>query len=202
MSAARSRPAAALLALLLSACAAVSAPVPPPARPVAAAPVAVLLPADKAIPPAQQAGAIAALDAALKSRLSSLPLSDAWRRIGGGVQPPRLVIEADRAFEAGTAQLRPALLLPLAEAAAASRVGGAWVLHAIGRAPTAAEADLAERRAASVIAYLGTQGIAASRLRAETRSGTARQIELHFEPIVEGREAQAWMPPAGSGPAR
>lgn len=191
-----------LLTALLSACAATPVAAPVAAAQPAPAPVlAVALPVGVAIPPARQAGAIAALDAAMKTRLSALPLSDAWRRIGGGGQPPRLVIEADRAFEAGSAQLRPALLLPLAETAAASRAGGAWVLHAVGRAPTAADADLAERRAASVIAYLGTQGIVASRLRAETRSGTGRQIEVHLVPIVEGSEAQAWMPP-GSGPVR
>lgn len=169
---------------------------------MSAAPVEMAPPAVSAIPIAGEAATVTALDAALKQRLGRLPLSDAYRRVGGDGQPPRLLIDADRAFEVGSAQLKPALLLPLAEAAAASRDSGAWVLHAIGRARDAAEADLAERRAASVIAYLGSQGIPGGRLRSETRSGGVSQIELHFAPILDGHEARAWMPPArGDGPA-
>ena len=181
-----------LLAIALPGCA---APVvrPPPA-PAVPAPVPVLaVPAAERIPAGQRSAAIAGLEAALKA---ALPSTDTLRLVAGTGQPPSLVIDADRAFEVDSGQLKPALLLPLADAAAASRAGGAWVLHVVGRAPAATDADLAERRAAAVRAYLGSRGIAEGRLRAEVRSGPARRVEVHFSPVVQGSEAQAWMPPA------
>lgn len=149
-----------------------------------------------AIPEPQLAAVIAAFDTRLKSQLAALPLSSAYRMVGGDGQPARLILDADRAFEVGNAQLIPELLLPLADTVEASRVAGAWVVHVIGVASTADEADLAERRAASVLAYLGSKGIAGGRLRSETRRGAAHSLELQFVPIVQGREAQAWMAPA------
>ena len=113
-----------LAAALLAGCAAPAArPAPVPA--VAVAVPAVKVPAAAAIPAAQRAAAVAALDLDLKARLGRLPLSDALRRIAGdGVQPPQLRLDADRAFEVGSGQLKPALLLPLAEAAGGSSSAG------------------------------------------------------------------------------
>ena len=151
-----------------------------------------------AIPEAQLPAAIASFDAALKAKLAVLPLSSAYRMVSGGGQPARLILDADRAFEVGNAQLKPELLLPLADTVDASKVAGAWVIHVIGVASTADEAeqvDLAERRAASVLAYLGGKGIAGGRLRSETRRGSAHSLELQCVPIVKGREARAWMAP-------
>lgn len=148
-----------------------------------------------AIPEAQLPLAIAAFDATLKANLAQLPLSPAYRMLSGGGQPTRLILDADRAFEVGNAQLKPELLLPLADTVDASRVAGAWVVHVIGVASTADEADLAERRAASVLAYLGSKGVSGGRLRSETRRGSTHSLELQFVPIVQGREARAWMAP-------
>lgn len=148
-----------------------------------------------AIPEAQLSAVIAGFDGTLKAKLAALPLSSAFRMVSGGGQPARLILDADRAFEVGNAQLKPELLLPLADTVDASRVAGAWVIHVIGVASTADEADLAERRAASVLAYLGGKGIAGGRLRSETRRGSAHTLELQFVPIVQGREARAWMAP-------
>lgn len=177
--------------------AAVAATPPLPNAPVLAFAVA------DAIPEAQAAAVVADFDAALKAKLSALPLSSAYRVVSGGGQAARMILDADRAFEADNAQLKAELLLPLADAVAASRSGGAWVVHVIGRAPTAADSDLAERRAVSVLAYLGGQGVAGGRLRSETRSGgSTRSLELLFVPIIQNREARAWMAPESAAAAR
>jgi outer membrane protein OmpA-like peptidoglycan-associated protein len=190
----RARCAAAVAAglLLLAGCA--SDPAPPAAAPgaLSGGPLAI---AD-AIPEAQQVAVIAGFDAELKARLAALPLSPAYRLVSsGGSQPSRLILEPDRAFEFGSAQLKPELLLPLADTVEATGLGGAWVVHVIAIAATADEADLAERRSASVLAYLASQGLRGGRLRAETRSGGAASLEVQFVPIIQGREARAWMPP-------
>lgn len=169
-------------------------PQAPPAVATATGPT-LAFPVADAIPEAQRVTVIAGFDAALKSKLAQLPLSSAFRMVSGDGQPARLILDADHAFEVGNAQLKPELLLPLADTVEASRIGGAWVVHVIGVASSAAEADLAERRAASVLAYLAGKGVAGGRLRSETRRGHAHSLELQFVPIVQGREAQAWMAP-------
>lgn len=163
---------------------------------VAAAAAALAVPIAGAVAEARLAAVIAAFDAALKAKLAALPLSPAYRLVSAGGQPARLLVDADHAFEVGNAQLKPELLLPLADAVEASRIGGAWVIHVIGLAASRDDVDLAERRAASVLAYLASKGLSGGRLRAETRSGGSARLELQFVPIVEGREAQAWMAPA------
>ncbi|MBA4286921.1 MAG: hypothetical protein C0434_15465 [Xanthomonadaceae bacterium] len=167
-----------------------------------AAEAALAVPIAGAVPEAQLAAVIAGFDAALKAKLAALPLSPAYRLVSGGGQPSRLILDAERAFEVGNAQLKPEMLLPLADAVEASRVGGAWVVHVIGVAATRDDGDLAERRAASVRAYLAGKGLSGGRLRAESRSGSGRSLELQFVPIVEGREARAWMAPAAISSAR
>jgi len=193
--------AATALALLLALGGCASDPVVE-AAPTAPAGAALAIAIADAVPPARLSAVIADFDAALKAKLALLPLSSAYRLVGGDGAPVRLLLDVDRAFEVGNAQMKPELLLPLADVADVGRATGAWVIHVIGTASTSDEAELAERRAASVLAYLASRGFSAGRLRSETRSGRGHGVDLHFVPIVEGREAQAWMPPAALGARR
>ena len=189
------------LALLLALGGCASDPVVE-AAPTAPAGAALAVAIADAVPPARLSAVIADFDAALKAKLALLPLSSAYRLVGGDGAPVRLLLDADRAFEVGNAQMKPELLLPLADVADVGRATGAWVIHVIGTASTSDEAELAERRAASVLAYLASRGFSAGRLRSETRSGRGHGVDLQFVPIVEGREAQAWMSPAALGARR
>lgn len=158
-----------------------------------------------ALPQAQLPAVLAAFNGALKAKLGGV--SGFWRLQPERDRPMRVVLDAERAFETGSAQLRPELLLPLSEIATATRGGGsasagasagAWVIHVIGHAERAEDASLSERRATAIAAYLAEQEVPGGRLRAETRSeknGAGHRIELVFAAIVEGRELRAWMPP-------
>lgn len=154
-----------------------------------------------ALPQAQLPAVLAAFNGALKAALGGA--SDIWRLQLERDRPTRVVLDAERAFETGSAQLRPELLLPLSEIATATRGGsgtaaGAWVIHVIGHAERAEDASLTERRATAIASYLAEQEVPGGRLRAETRSeknGAGHRIELVFAAIVEGRESRAWMPP-------
>lgn len=153
-----------------------------------------------ALPPAQLPAVLAAFNGALKATLGET--SGIWRLQPERDRPTRVVFDADRAFETGSAQLRPELLLPLSELAKAARAGnataGPWVIHVIGHAERAEDASLSERRATAIASYLAEQDVPGGRLRAETRSeknGAGHRIELVFATIVQGRESRAWMPP-------
>ncbi|MDP3295131.1 MAG: hypothetical protein Q8M37_10405 [Nevskia sp.] len=158
-----------------------------------------------ALPQAQLPAVLAAFNGAVKTTLGEA--SGIWRLQPERDRPTRVVLDAERAFETGSAQLRPELLLPLSEIATATRGGsgagagasaGAWVIHVIGHAERAEDTSLTERRATAIAAYLAEQGVPGGRLRAETRSeknGAGHRIELVFAAIVEGRELRAWMPP-------
>lgn len=194
------RSAAAVAVLGLAACAGA-----PPAPVADDAEGADTLPAAFAVagsvPPAQLPATLTAFDARLKAALADAAgrPSGIWRLQPERAHASRVILDADRAFEAGNAQLRPELLLPLSGIAEASR-DGAWVIHVIGHADRAEDRSLAERRAASVASYLGRQGLSGGRLRAEARSepdGGGHRLELVFSAIVEGRELRAWMPPTG-----
>lgn len=152
-----------------------------------------------AISEAQSAAVISAFNAALAGKLAGCKA--ACKLLTAKDRPTRVLLDADLAFEVGSAQLRPELLLPLADAVVASRSAGAWVIHVIGHSDAEADAGLAERRATAVAAYLSGQGVAGGRLRAEgraARDGATRRVELVFAPIIEGREVRAWMPPEGA----
>lgn len=163
-----------------------------------------------ALPQAQYAATLAAFNGALKAVLGAPSAS--WRLQPERDRPTRVVLDADRAFEAGSSQLRPELLLPLSAIAAATRGGGnapgssgAWVVHVIGHAERSEDAGLAERRALAIASYLAGQDLPGGRLRAETRSdrsGDGHRIELVFAAIVEGRELRAWMPPGAVAAGR
>lgn len=153
-----------------------------------------------ALPPAQFPAVLAAFNGALKGTLGET--SGIWRLQPERDRPTRVVLDAERAFETGSAQLRPELLLPLSEIAKAARGGnanaGPWVIHVIGHVERAEDASLSERRATAIASYLAEQDVPGGRLRAETRSeknGAGHRIELVFAAIVEGRESRAWMPP-------
>ncbi len=153
-----------------------------------------------ALPQAQLAAVLATFNAELKATLGAS--SGSWRLVPERDRATRVVFDADRAFETGSAQLRPELLLPLSEIARAARGGnvsaGPWVIHVIGHAERTEDLGLSERRATAIASYLAEQDVPGGRLRAETRSdknGAGHRIELVFAAIVEGRESRAWMPP-------
>lgn len=187
---------------LLAGCA--SQPVPV-AVPDAAAEAAVLggsAPVVGAIPVDQVAIRVDALQANLAQRLPAERGSGVIgvsRRADGA---PRLLLDTAQSFEVGSAQLRAGMLLRLADCATAVSGAGAFVVHVIGLNEPGSKADgetLGERRAVAVLSYLRARGLPASRLRAEGRAAAdaaaAQRLELVFEPIVQGREVRAWMPP-------
>jgi outer membrane protein OmpA-like peptidoglycan-associated protein len=108
-----------------------------------------------------------------------------------------LNLPAEAFFEQGNAQLKVTALKPLAEIAAAVIARGASVVHVVGLAPEERKLDLAERRAASVAAYLMNNGIEPARLRHESRAGSyyGDTVTVVLKPVVLGREKDAWTPP-------
>lgn len=204
----RASRAAVALSLLLAACA---GRVPPPAQPLPPEPVVVVTaakpvappavaipayPVSDAIPEAQASAVLDALQADLARRLQARANASASvTRSSAGA--PLVALFADSTFEVESAQMRAPTLLLLADCAYAAHAAGAFVVHVLGYAGTAEDADLAERRAATITSYLISQGLPASRVRTEARvtAGTPRRIEIVFEPIVAGREVRAWMPP-------
>jgi outer membrane protein OmpA-like peptidoglycan-associated protein len=144
---------------------------------------------------AQAPAAMRALREALAAALTGLPVQA--REAGG--DDVALVVEADASFEPQTAQLRTEALQIYAAIAASTKAQPAVVLHVVGFGDAEEGIEpsdsLGARRAASVEEELLRHGLFAGRLRAEGRSGPAR-IELRFKPVVQGREADAWMPPA------
>lgn len=135
-------------------------------------------------------------------------------QLSRGAEPSlRLRLGADESFEAGSAQLQAAALLLYAEVGAVLR-GAPAVTHVLVHGDTA-EADAATgitaRRAASVQSYLLAQSIPGTLLRAEGRgarepatvesdaAAVNRRVELVVKPIIAGREAEAWQPPAPTG---
>lgn len=122
----------------------------------------------------------------------------------------RVRLGADESFEARTAQLQPAALLLYSEIAKVLQTAPESVTHVLVYGADAAgngATGLCARRAASVQSYLVTRNLPATRLRAEGRdarepvntevsSAANRRVELVIRPVVAGREAEAWMPPA------
>ncbi len=181
----------------------------PIAAPAAPAVVSRATPVAGAIPAGQASAAVDALNAELVRRLRPDANQAALRiaRLPDGAL--RVILAADVTFEVDSAQMRAETLERIADCAAAAQAPGAFVVHVLGEAaaPGSDDVGLAERRASSVAAYLLSRGLAPSRVRIEgRRSGVpaggvaTRALELVFEPIVEGREVRAWMPPVIAAP--
>lgn len=130
----------------------------------------------------------------------------AFSRDGGAL---RLRVGADATFGADSAQLEVgALELYAALAQVLARRPGT-VAHILVHGEVASAelaSDLTARRAASLRAYFAARGVPETRLRAEGRgsaqrltpdgSSANRRVEFVLKPIVAGRQAEAWAPPA------
>ena len=138
-------------------------------------------------------------------------LEDALGDLGGWHAPVPLKLSREgeslklrfgeaESFAAGSAELKPAALAAYAGLARVLAARGGTVAHirVLGDVAPEPSIGLAARRAASVQAYLAARGVPGTRLRAEGResapSGAA--VEVLLKPIVAGREAEAWAPPA------
>ena len=111
-------------------------------------------------------------------------------------------------FEPNSGELRPEALDAYSVIASVLRQYDKSVIHVIGYASNsqddAAAQDLSARQAASVAAYLEAQDVARSRLRYESRASLTGQpqgttLDLVIVPVIQGQEAQAWMPPLVQG---
>lgn len=189
-------PAAAVVALL-AACGSAPVEQPPPAPAFDAATAA-------AVPPPQladfehrlQAGLRPLVAAAAKPWLQAVDRSDgapAW-------------YFGDDAFRGDSGELDAAALLPLQALVQRVSQGCPCVVHVIGERvgdTTLPSSDIGERRAAAMAAVLGRFGLAPGRLRYESRlvAGRAGGVNLVVQPLVEGSEPNAWVPPALSGEA-
>lgn len=125
-------------------------------------------------------------------------------QIGGHALEPRvadgqLVAELSESalFEQGNAQVRTEGLKALAEISEDIGARGGCVVHVITFAALDADADLAERRAASIADDFTHHSIAPSRVRFEARVDDKRgdRALIVLRPVIIGREAPAWTPP-------
>ncbi len=113
-----------------------------------------------------------------------------------------LRMAAADSFEAGSAQLQLAALARYAQIADVLKAFPGSVVHVLVYGDSVEPGDVAlgigARRAASILDYLAHRGVPLTRLRAEGRgaAGAGEWIELVLRPVVQGREAQAWTPPA------
>lgn len=141
------------------------------------------------------------------ARLEERQSADEWavparlqRRPDGSVA---VRLDAGQSFEPGSGQLRASALGTYASIASALRDNASVVVHVLvveAAPPPAGPADaLSARRADSLLEYFERRGLAATRLRAEGRSGMQHgAIELIVKPVVQGRESEAWLAPAGA----
>lgn len=189
------------LALLLAGCAKLTSTLPPPGAPASYVGAQPGVLAVEALEPQ-----LTALQDELAGRIAghSWPVPVQLSRAGEVI---RLRLGADESFGAGSAQLRPAALGLYAEFAGILNAQPGLVAHVVVHGAETAEdlsTDLSARRAAAVQSYLQFCGVPGTRLRAEGRGaqqpltpdGAVPRIELVLQPIVAGREAQAWVPPA------
>ncbi len=184
-----------LLALGLAGC---SAPRLTSTLPVASAPVSYV---------GAQAGVIAsgAVEAELKALERALDDLGGWRakvplKVSRDGELLRLRLGEAESFAPGSAELKPAALKLYAGLARvlAERPGTVAHIRVHGDATPEPSIGLAARRAASVQAYLAARGVPGTRLRVEGRESApaAAAVEVLLKPIVAGREAEAWVPPA------
>jgi outer membrane protein OmpA-like peptidoglycan-associated protein len=114
----------------------------------------------------------------------------------------RLRAAARDSFDSGSAQLKPAALSAYAELGEILKLYPSNVAHVLVSGAAAASdsadpaLDLGARRGASILDYLARRGVPMTRLRAEVRGGpgAGEWIEIVLRPVVQGREAQAWLP--------
>jgi outer membrane protein OmpA-like peptidoglycan-associated protein len=178
--------------LALAGCASKAPVTPPPVALPASTAQPTAFPVAGAMPAARVDATVEALRVDLAQRLAEHGVAVTR----GGDDSLRLRFDAESSFEADSAQMRAATLLPAADCAVALRGAGAFVVQVLGRAPNAVAVALAERRASSIAAFLIAQGVPAARVRVSgQRAAGVAQIELVYEPIVEGREVRAWMAP-------
>lgn len=162
-------------------------------------------------PAAQAAAEYAAFGAEVSRRITreGLAVPVQLTQVGDGTLRARLGVE--ESFAPGSAQLLASALSTYAELAAAIVARPGVVTHVLVHGEASEvdpSADLTARRAASIVHYLATRGVAGARLRGEGR-GTSEpltlvaadralnaRVELVFKPVVAGREADAWVPPA------
>jgi len=125
-------------------------------------------------------------------------------QIGGHSLDPRVAdgqlvaeLSAPAVFEQGNAQVRAEALKALAEIAEDIGARGGCVVHVIAFAAPDADADLAERRAASIADDFSHHSITPARLRFEARADEKRadRISIVLKPVIIGRESPAWTAP-------
>lgn len=132
----------------------------------------------------------------------------------------KIDIASEISFDFGSAAIKPAFRTTLDKVANVLQRYNRSVVHVVGHTDSvgsdASNQSLSERRAHSVIDYLGSAGVARDRLRAEGRGETEpratnateagrqlnRRVEVFVKPIVEGQEQRAYdSPPVQNAPA-
>lgn len=132
----------------------------------------------------------------------------------------KIDIASEISFDFGSAAIKPAFRTTLDKVANVLQRYNQSVVHVVGHTDSvgsdASNQSLSERRAHSVIDYLGSVGVARDRLRAEGRGETEpratnateagrqlnRRVEIFVKPIVEGQEQRAYdSPPVQNAPA-
>lgn len=132
----------------------------------------------------------------------------------------KIDISSEVSFDFGSAAIKPAFRNTLDKVANVLQRYNRSVVHVVGHTDSvgsdATNQRLSERRAQSVIDYLGSVGVARDRLRAEGRGETEpratnateagrqlnRRVEVFVKPIVEGQEQRAYdSPPVQNAPA-
>ncbi len=132
----------------------------------------------------------------------------------------KIDISSEVSFDFGSASIKPAFRTTLDKVADVLKRYDRSVVHVVGHTDSvgsdATNQRLSERRAQSVIDYLGSVGVSRDRLRAEGRGETEprdsnateagrqlnRRVEVFVKPIVEGQEQRAYeSPPVQNTPA-
>jgi len=131
-----------------------------------------------------------ALNPALKAALHELP-----------EHALALTLAAETSFEPGSAQLRVAVFDDYAGLADQLAARGSVVAHVMVFEPSTAGAPagpdgLAARRAATLLGFFQQRGVPGTRLRGEGRARAEPGVEIVLKPVIDGREAEAWTPPA------
>lgn len=172
-------------------------------------------------------GAVGAYLQRQESELNKRLRSRGWpvparlqRLRGDGLE---LRLDAEDSFEPGSGQLKAAALSAYAQIAEVLKAFPSTVTHVLVHSDAADPAEAAEpaaglsaRRAASLQSYLISRGVPPTRLRAEGRGQREpldlgdsaevqrqnRRVELVLRPVIQGREADAWMPPAPRPPCQ
>lgn len=126
----------------------------------------------------------------------------------------KLSLNSEVSFDSGSSDLKPPFYPTLDKLSALLQKYNRTVVHVIGHTDSQGSEEfnmrLSSKRAESVANYQLSQGVPSQRVRTEGRgeseprasndSGAGRQlnrrVEIFIKPIVEGQEAQAFLPPA------